>query len=191
MKEKLLEYLSSFGDITQEIEEAISENSIFKEFKKGDILLKEGESCKECYFIIAGCIRAFSLSEGNEQTIEFYTPEQSLIPASYGTSSPSEYFLDCLTDTIVSVGNPELEQDTFKKFPQLESLSRKIAESILVKQQEIFRDFKSSTPTERYLAVLKEKPFIIQIAPQHQLASYLGITPESLSRIRKRLADKR
>lgn len=191
MKNKLLEYLSSFAEITKEIEEAISENSIFKEFKKGDILLKEGEISKECYFIIEGCIRSFTLSDGNEQTIEFYTKEQSLIPSSYGISIPSEYYLECLQDTLVSVGNPELEREAFKRYPQLEALSLKIAESILIKQQERFRDFKASSPTERYLDLLKRRPFLIQIAPQHQLASYLGITPESLSRIRKRLADRK
>ena len=75
----------------------------------------------------------------------------------------------------------------YEKYPQLESLSRVIAEVILTKQQESFTEFKTSSPEERYLNLLKTKPDLMQRVPQHQIASYLGIKPESLSRIRKRL----
>ena len=61
----------------------------------------------------------------------------------------------------------------------------------MAKQQESFAEFKTSTPEERYLNVLKTRPDLIQRAPQHQIASYLGIKPESLSRIKKRITNKK
>ncbi len=191
MENKILKYLSKYTVITKDLEDAISESMFIKSFGKGTILLKEGSTSNECYFILKGCIRSYFLKDGEENTIEIYTEEQSITPSNYGTSQPSECYLECLEETIVSVGNPKLEKETFKKYPQLESLSRIIAESIIVKQQESFTQFKTSTPEERYLNILSTRPDLIQRVPQHQIASYLGIKPESLSRIKKRVIDKK
>ena len=191
MKSEILKHLSKYTSITPEMEIAISESTFFKTFKKGSVLLKRGGISKECYFILKGCIRSYFIQDGEEKTVEFYTQEQSVVPVNYGTSKPSALYLECLSDTIVSVGNPKLEKETFKKYPQLESLSRIIAESVIIEQQESHYQFKVSTPEERYLNLLKNRPYLIQIAPQHQIASYLGIKPESLSRIRKRISNKR
>lgn len=191
MENEILKYLSKYTVITKEIEYAITESMIIKSFKKGTVLLKEGGISTECYFILNGCIRSYFLKDGDEETIEFYTTEQAVTPASYGTSTPSDYYLECLEDTVVSVGNPELEKETFQKYPQLESLSRIIAEVVIAQQQQSFTNFKTSTPEERYLNLLNSRPNLIRIAPLNQIASYLGIKPESLSRIRKRIVYKK
>ena len=176
--------------ISAELETAIFESTFIQSFEKGNILLKEGGISNDCYFVLKGCIRSYFLKDGEEKTIEFYTEEQSVMPSNYGTFKPSECYLECLEDTVVSVGNPELEKVTFKKYPQLESLSRVIAETIMIKQQESFIQYKISTPQERYANLLETRPTLLQRVPQHQIASYLGIKPESLSRIRKRIIDK-
>ncbi len=190
MKSEILKYLSKYGIITEEIEKAISESTFIRNFKKGDILLKEGGVSKECYFILKGCIRSYFLKDGEEKTMEFYTEQHSVVPVNYDTLEPSEYYLECLEDTIVSVGNPKLEKEIFQKYPELESLSRKIAETEIIKQQISFTEFKTSSPEERYLNMLKLRPDLHQRVPQYQIASYLGIKPESLSRIRKRISGK-
>lgn len=190
MKSEILKYLSKYTVISKEIETAIFESTFIQSFEKGNVLLKEGALSNECYFVLKGCIRSYFLKDGEEKTIEFYTEEQSVTPTNYGTLKPSEYYLECLEDTVVTVGNPELEKVTFKKYPQLESLSRIIAETIIVKQQESFTQFKISTPEERYSNLLETRPNLLQRVPQHQIASYLGIKPESLSRIKKRIIDK-
>lgn len=190
MKSKILKYLSKYTKITEELENAINESAFFKSYKKGDILLKEGDFSNECYFILEGCIRSYFLKDGEEKTIEFYMEEEVVTPSNIGKSTPSQYYLECLEDTVVNVGNPALENEMYQKYPQLESLSRVIAEVILTKQQESYTAFKSSTPEERYLNMLKTRPYLLQRASQHQIASYLGIRPESLSRIRKRIINK-
>ena len=191
MKSEILKYLSKYTVITKKIENAISESTYIKTFKKGDILLKEGDISNECYFLLKGCVRSYFLKDAEEKTIEFYTEEQSIVPAHYETLKPSEHYLECLEDTIVSVGNPKLEKETFQKYPELESLSRKIAETVIIKQQVSFTEFKTSTPEERYLNMLKLRPDLHQRVPQYQIASYLGIKPESLSRIRKRIISSK
>ena len=75
----------------------------------------------------------------------------------------------------------------YQKFPQIESLNRALGEVIMAKYQDTFAEFKMASPEERYLVLLRKRPDLIQRAPQHQIASYLGIKPESLSRIRKRI----
>ena len=115
MEKKILKYLSKYTVITTELEQAIAECTYIKSFNKGTILLKEGSASNECYFILEGCIRSFFFKDGEEKTIEFYTEEQVVTPSNYGTSIPSRYNLECLEDTIASVGNPELEKRDISK----------------------------------------------------------------------------
>ncbi|MBD3629275.1 Crp/Fnr family transcriptional regulator [Cyclobacterium sp.] len=190
MKDKILQYLSKYTVITKELEKAIAESTFIQCFKKGEILLKKGSTSNECYFIIKGCIRSYYLKDGDEKTIEFYTEDEAVIPLNYDTIIPSGHYLECVEETIVSVGNPELESETFQKFPELATLSRIIGEKIMAQQQESFADYKMSTPEERYLNLVKRRPDLIQRVPQHQIASYLSIKPESLSRIKRRIMNK-
>ena len=191
MENEILKYLSKYIPITNELEEEISRIEFIKCFDNGTVLLEEGKISNECYFIIKGCIRSFYIKDGEEKTTEFYTEEQAVIPTVYGDKIPSEYYLECIEDTIVGVGTPELETEIYQKFPQIESLNRALGEAIMAKNQDTFAEFKMASPEERYLALLKNRPDVIQIAPQHQIASYLGMKPESLSRIRKRIMSQK
>jgi len=189
MESDILKYLSKYIQITKELEEEFSKIEFIKRFEKGAILLEEGKISNECYFIIKGCIRSYYIKDGEEKTTEFYTEEQAVIPSAYGNKIPSAYCLECIEDTITGIGTPELETEMYKKFPQIESLNRALGEAIMAKQQDAFAEFKMATHEEKYLALLKNRPDLIQRAPQHQIASYLGIKPESLSRIRKRIMN--
>jgi len=189
MEEEIVKYLSKYVAITSEIEKAIKESAFIKSFKKGTVLLEEGSISNECFFILKGCIRSYYKRDGEEKTIEFYTEEQAVTPSSYGKRIASEHFLECMEDTIASVGSPELEIEMFQKYPQLESVTRVIGEIVMAKYQENFAEFKMSSPEERYLNLLNTRPDLLQRVPQHQIASYLGIKPESLSRIRKRIMN--
>jgi len=187
MENEIKKYLSKYIPITKELEEELSKIEFIKSFKKGTILLEEGKISNECFFIIKGCIRSFYIKDGEEKTTEFYTEEQAVVPSAYGNRIPSEYYLECIEDTVAGVGTPELETEMYEKFPQIESLNRALGEAIMAKYQDTFAEYKMASPGERYLALLKNRPDLIQRAPQHQIASYLGIKPESLSRIRKRI----
>lgn len=187
MENEIVKYLSKYLPMSRELEEAIVKSGFVRYYKKGTLLLEEGKLSNECYFVIKGCIRSFYLKEGDEKTTEFYTEEQAVTPSAYGLKVPSAYYLECVEDTIAGVGTPELETEMYKKFPQIESLNRAMGEAIMAKYQESFAEFKMDSPEERYLNLLKTKPDLLQRVPQHQISSYIGIKPESLSRIRKRI----
>ena len=191
MENEIYEYLSKYIPITEELEEELSKIEFIKRFEIGTILLEEGRISNECFFIIKGCIRSYYLKDGEEKTTEFYTEEQAVIPSAYGNKIPSEYYLECIEDTIAGVGTPELETEMYQKFPQLESLNRALGEAIMAKTQNTFAEYKMASPEERYLTLLKNRPDLVQRAPQHQIANYLGIKPESLSRIRKRIMNQK
>lgn len=190
MENEILKYLSKYLPITKELEEAINESSFIKSYQKGTLLLEKGKISNECYFIIKGCIRSFYIKNGEEKTTEFYTEEQAVTPTVYGMKIPSEYYIECLENTIVGVGTPDLEKEIYQKFPQIESLNRALGEVIMAKYQDSFAEFKMASPEERYLKLLKNRPDLFQRVALHQIASYLGIKPESLSRIRKRTMNK-
>lgn len=191
MDNEILEYLAKYIPINKELEAEINKAEFVKCFDKGTIILREGNISNECFFIIKGCIRSFYIKDGEEKTSEFYTEEEAVTPSTYGKKIPSEYYLECIEDTIAGVGTPELEIELYQKFPQIQLLNQALGEAIMAKQQDTFAEFKMASPEERYLALLKNRPDLIQRAPQHQIASYLGIKPESLSRIRKRIMKQK
>lgn len=126
-----------------------------------------------------------------KKTTAFYTELEGITPHCVLTKEPSEYYVTCVEDCILSVANPDMEVEIFTKFPKFEKMCMVLSEELLVKQQIDFDAFKTSSPEQRYLNLLEKRPDLIQRVPQHQLASFLGITPQSLSRLRARLQKKR
>jgi len=83
-----------------------------------------------------------------------------------------------------------MEEQMFEKFPKFETVCRLVSEELLAKQQIDFDKFKTSSPEQRYLDLLDKRPDLLQRVPQHQLASFLGIKPQSLSRLRARIRKR-
>ncbi|MEZ4888139.1 MAG: hypothetical protein R3E32_25650 [Chitinophagales bacterium] len=183
----LFNYISKYMLLTDEEKKTITDLDIFRQFKKGTMLLEEGQRSKEGYFVLKGCMRKFYIIDGEEKTTNFYTEMQGEVPECVATQRPSSYYLSCVEDSIISVSTPDMEADVFAKFPRFESLCRIISEELLVKSQASLDDFKNSSPAQRYENLLETRPDLVQRVPQHQLASFLGITPQSLSRLKARL----
>lgn len=190
MHDLLFDFISKYVSLTEDEKKAILSLAIFQSVKKGTILLKEGERSNDGYFVLKGCIRTYYIIDGDEKTTAFYTEMEALTPHCVVTKAPSEYYISCVNDTILLVSNPDMEAETFDKFPKFETLCRILAEELLAKQQINFDEFKTSSPEQRYLNLLRKRPDLIQRVPQHQLASYLGIKPQSLSRLRARILEK-
>lgn len=190
MKDILFGFISKYVSLTDDEKNAIVSLDIFHSFKKGTTLLKEGQKSKDGYFVLKGCIRTYYVIDGEEKTTAFYTEMEGLTPHCVINKAPSEYFISCVEDSIIIISNPEMEADSFNKFPKFESLCRLLSEELLAKQQINFDEFKTSSPEQRYLNLLQKRPDLIQRVPQHQLASYLGIKPQSLSRLRARIIEK-
>lgn len=190
MQNKLFDFISKYISLTEEEEKAIFSLDIFRSVKKGTILLREGQKSKESYFVLNGCIRTYFIVDGEEKTTAFYTEMEALTPPCVISQTPSEYYVSCLEDTILVASNSDMEAEMNSKFPKFEIMCRKLSEELLAKQRIDFDEFKTSSPEQRYLNLLQKRPDLIQRVPQHQLASYLGITPQSLSRLRARIFEK-
>lgn len=190
MQSELIQHLSKYIEIPSDLEEALGKCAFIKEFPKNTSLLKEGQVSNECYFIFKGCVRSYFYDDGEEVTTEFYTESQSVTPPNYGKNLKSKLHYECIEDTIATVGTPNLEMEIYAKYPQLEAFTRKLYDIFISNYQIELLDFKHSSPEKRYLKLLESRPDLFQRVPLNQIASYLGIKPESLSRIRKRLASK-
>jgi len=191
MDNKLINYFNQIMPLTTEEITAISETMTIKSYKKGSILLREGETSSEAYFVLEGCVRQYYLVDGSEKTNNFFTEEQWVVSIkSISQGIPSDHYIDCCTDVKLVVGNRKKEDALYKQFPKLESISRKVMEKNFSEQQEIMAAYLNDTPEQRYLKLLEKRPDLFQIVPQFQIASYIGVKPESLSRIRKRLLRK-
>ncbi|MEM9832627.1 MAG: Crp/Fnr family transcriptional regulator [Bacteroidota bacterium] len=187
MQELLTDFISKYVSLTEEEKNAITSLDIFRSARKGTILLEQGQISNEGYFVLKGCIRTYYVIDGEEKTTAFYTEMEGLTPHCVLDKKPSEYFISCVEDSIMTVSNPDMEVEIFEKFPKFETLCRILSEELLAKQQINFDEFKTSSPEQRYLNLLQKRPDLIQRVPQHQIASFLGITPQSLSRLRARV----
>lgn len=186
----LLDFISKYISLNDEEKEKIISLDIFHSIKKNTVLLKEGEFSNSGYFVLKGCIRSYYIIEGEEKTTAFYTEMEGITPECVLTKKPSGYYVSCTEDSILLITNPDMEAKMFAEFPKFETLCRVLSEELLVKQQLDFNEFKTSSPEKRYLNLLEKRPDLIQRIPQHQLASFLGIKPQSLSRIRARIIEK-
>ena len=191
MENEFLKYFSRFRPLTDEESAAIIHDICIERFKKGTILLREGQISKDVFFVLKGCVRQYLISDGDEKNTDFFTEEKwVLTTVNYADNTPATYYLSCLEDCILVVGNSENDKKLYQNFPELEALARSIMEQEIIKYKETLVSYITDSPEQRYVKLLRNRPELIQRVPQHHLASYLGIKPESLSRIRKRIFNK-
>ncbi|KAB7731846.1 cyclic nucleotide-binding domain-containing protein [Rudanella paleaurantiibacter] len=191
MQTELLDFVSKFGLLTPAEATEIARNIPVRLFKKGTYLLREGEIAQACYFVLTGCVRQYRLLDGVEKTTAFFTEEQAVVDFnSYANQVPSRFYMVCTEDCLLIEGNLNHEQAMYHQFPKLVAITRDMMEQNLGQMQDELATFTTLSPEERYKHLQRHRPVLLQRVPQHQIASYLGVTPESLSRIRKRLSTK-
>lgn len=190
MQNLLFDFISKYLSLTEDEKKAILSLDLFRSVEKGTILLEEGQKSLDSYFVLKGCIRIYYIIDGEEKTTAFYTEMDVLTPPCVISKTPSEYYISCVEDSILTVSNSDMEIEINSKFPKFELMCRILSEELLAKQQINFDEFKTSSPEQRYLNLIQKRPDLIQRVPQHQLASYLGIKPQSLSRLRARIIEK-
>ncbi len=191
MQNELIKHISKFISLDEEEAKVLAEHNPVRTFKKESYLLREGEFTDKCWFVLKGCVRQFQIIDGSEKTSFFYTENQAIAPTSnYEKQIPSDYYLSCVEDTIASVTNLRTVPEMFKKYPKFESLTLVFMGQDYSQTKESFVKFKTSSPEDRYLHLLENRPDLLQRVPQLHIASYIGVTPESLSRIRKRISEK-
>ncbi|WP_316790069.1 Crp/Fnr family transcriptional regulator [Pedobacter frigoris] len=173
---------------TQEEKDFFADKILVKKVKKGEFILREGQFLKASYHLFKGCIREYYLKDGEEKTVEFYTAGDSLtVDVNNAHRLPSAVSWECVSECIISIFTFEVEKEMFLRFPRLESMCRMEIEKQYSNYKTEVNNFLSSSPEERYENLIKTKPELFQFVPLYHIASYLGVKPESLSRIRGRL----
>lgn len=191
MHPKLISFLAGFPELSKAEVEAIAEYIPVKEFPKGHILQREGGIPEACYFVLEGCVRQYRLVEGVEKTTAIYTEQKGAISsADYSLKRPAQDYLICEEDCVLICGNPHVDAVNYARFPILKALTAQMLEEGLNEMRENFTEFVISSPEQRYLNLLAEQPDLLQRVPMRHIASLLGMTPESLSRIRRRILAK-
>lgn len=190
MTQNLIDFFSQYISLEPSGIEIIANLKIFRELKKGTLLLKEGEFSTQCFLVLKGCVRSYYLVDGEEKTTDFFTEGQPIVPISYTQKKPSEYYISCIEDCLLSVGSDESSQTVVLQIPKLKELISKFNQQLFTQSQLKFEQYFTLSPQDRYLTLLETRPDLCQRVPQYMLASYLGIKPESLSRIRKRMISQ-
>ena len=159
--------------------------AVLRSFRKGELLVREGQVCDKLFFIEQGMVRSFYYKEVKDITISFSLSGEFITSMSgFITQKPTYENIEALEDCMVLEFAKEKLNDLFVREPAWVTIYRQILEEYYVKLEEhlIFSKFK--TAKERYLELISEKPQIIKTASIGQIASFLGINIETLSRIR-------
>ncbi|MFT6983532.1 MAG: CRP-like cAMP-binding protein [Crocinitomicaceae bacterium] len=180
-------YLQSFNILTDKEIDSFEDLIISKTLKKGEFFITEGKTCKQVAFINSGLFRSFYYSSEDEDVTYCFTFENTFLTAysSFITQAPTDENIQALTDVELLIISKE-------KIDQLESSStnwlklfKKIAENEYLKMEKRVFMLQRESAETRYNDLLKNHPEYLHTIPLNYLASYLGITPRHLSRIRK------
>jgi CRP-like cAMP-binding protein len=159
---------------------------------KGEIFIQEGDTARELGFLNKGVIRAYYLhSNGSEYNKHFFVPPCFIGGyASLITGRPNQIIQEALTDCEIFVADYAAFVQSYDEYPELGKVARRLAELFFVAKEQKEIEMATLDADKRYLIFQKEFPGLEQLIPQYQIASYLGITPTQLSRIRRKIAGR-
>ncbi len=180
--------------LTDEIWQAVLSTAHPAHYPKKHIILRPGQVCERMIFIHKGTIRSYRLQEGVDTTYFLYFPREFPFATeftSFRTGKPSEFFLECVEDCQVTVFSRADIYAHYEKYHAMEKFGRLMAEEAYLMLDRRMSHFQFHDLETRYLAMLQEEPGLLQRIPQHLLATYLGVTPESLSRIKQAVARQK
>lgn len=177
--------------LTKDEEAQIKNYVTPRKLRRKQYLLQEGDVCKHIAFIEKGILRAYSVDNNGDEHIIQFAPEGWTISDLYSflTGEPATYNIDALEDSELILINKAANEELLQKMPKYETFTRLNITGAYIAMQRRLTSIISATLEERYAAFTSLYPNIAQRVPQHMIASYMGLTPETLSRIRKRISS--
>lgn len=186
MYNELLQHINSMVPLNKEEADALIPYFSPATLDKKEFLFKEGQTCPANYFIVKGCVRLYSVDEkGVEQIILFGIDNWWITDyMSMDKGIPSVFCLQAVEQTKLLVFDKNCREEAFEKIPKLERYFRIVTQRAYGAAQQRFRYFYEQSAEERYRLFSEWFPDFVQRIPQYMLASYLGFTPEFLSKLR-------
>jgi CRP-like cAMP-binding protein len=183
--ESLIRYLQTIYSLSADAVTALENICTTLDIKKGRNLQSIGQTCRTIYFIVSGCGRIFYYKDEVDVT-EYFAFENNFVARveSLFTGRPSKKGIQMLEDSTVIAINAVLLNTLYDEYHEIERVFRKVTEAGYIETVNRLESLQFHSAEERYNSLLAEHPEIIQRVPQKYIASYLGITPVSLSRIR-------
>jgi CRP-like cAMP-binding protein len=184
---ELIEFIGKYVSLQPAALEEIVEKFKIRSIKKNEYLLREGDTCTDLVFVRKGCLRLYYLKEDMEISVWFTFAQSSAIEIySFISGNPSNYFMQAIEDTeILYLSKKELYK-LYRQHPEMQEMMRNFWEDVILNLIDRFTALQKDSAEKRYRDLLK-KPVFLQTIPQKYLASFIGVTPTSLSRIRKKI----
>ncbi len=192
MYEEIDRFVSKYIPLTEEERTFFHSLLRSRKVKKKNFLLQEGEVCNFEAFIIKGCIRSYYLDKNGVETILLFAVEEWWVSdlTSFSEQKPSNLFIETIEDTELLFIDFKNKSLLFEKIPAFERMFRLMVQRSLGVLQQRFYASVSQTAEERYIQFMEKYPLIAQRVPQHQIARYIGVSPEFLSKVRSTLYKK-
>ena len=189
---RLIEGIRNYVSLNER-EIVLLEKAILKKtYKKHEVIFSEGKISEEIYFVAKGCVRLYYNVEGNDKTAFFYTEGQFICAGeSYTFNIPAIENYQAVEETEIYVFTKARIGELLSEVPKMEVLARIATENELITCQKVIASFVTKSAEERYIDLLNSQGELFQRVPQQYIASFLGVSPETLSRIKKRVHEKR
>ncbi len=186
MYNTMFSFINQIYPISEELEEEIVKNSEIVKFKRGSIILKHNDICRYCYFAGCGLARAYYITDEGEDVSSWFMKEGDIIITvqSFFDQVPSREELHALEDTICIGLTHEALQEIYLKFPEFNFVGRVLTQKYYIQMEERAFSLRMDSAEEKYLKLEQHSPEIIARVSLKDIASYLGIAPGTISRIR-------
>lgn len=193
MYEVYFEHFNNKIPLTEEEQSLIKAHLSVKKIRKKQYILQEGDICKTIAFVEKGLLRSYSVDDNGTEHIMQFAVEGWFISDLYSflTAEPATYNIEAVEDSELVLINKSANDELMRKCTKYESFTRVLITGAYIALQKRINSLMSYTLEERYETFMSQYPDIARRVPQHMIASYIGLTPETLSRVRKRIAAGR
>lgn len=191
MLEKFVKYLNDYIQFDKAELTYLKDFAETRIYKKNELIFEVGAISHEIYFVIDGCVRLFYLADGQDRTAFFFTEGQFICAGeSYTFRVPARENYQAIEDSQIVLFKRSVIDTLLEKSPKFELLARIATENELIICQRMIESFVTKSAEERYIELLETNGELFHRVPQQYIASFLGVSPETLSRIKKRVLGK-
>lgn len=189
--QRLIENIKLYTTLNEQELELLKSSVEKRIYKKSETIFTEGKISDEIYFVTKGCVRLFYNVDGSDKTAFFYTEGQFICAGeSFTFNIPAIENYQAVEQSEIFIFTKAKIENLLSKAPKMEVIARIATENELITCQKVIASFITKSAEERYIELLSREGELFQRVPQHYIASFLGVSPETLSRIKSRIIKK-